>query len=386
VKFARIIFANLFRMKVRLLLTVGSFAVALFLFAFLAVVKVAFHFGADAAVADRLIVINRTSFLNTIPLAYRDKILRIPGVKYVTHNNWFAGVYQDEKLSFPQFAIDPDWQRQVYPEFIISDEQWKDFLKDRQGAIAGAKTAARFHWKIGDRVPLRATIYGSDYRSGTWEMNLVGIYRGKRPQDDETQFWFKWDYFDDKMPAHLKGQIGWYVVRVENAADSPRIAKTIDDEFANSSNETRTATESAFAAEMVKAFANIQSLILLIGAVVFFTLLLVAGNTMAIAVRERSAELAIFKAIGFSNLTLLSLVIGESLIIAFTGGTLGLILALIAVPAISQALSGLLPPLVFSPQILLFGLVMALAVGVMSGLIPGIIVMRMRVTKGLRKV
>ena len=385
-KFARIILANLFRKKVRLLLTVGSFAVALFLFALLGVLRIAFHFGADAAVADRLIVINRTSFLSTIPLSYRDKILRIPGVKYVTHMNWFGGVYQDEKFSFPQFAIDPEWQRQVFSEFIIPEDQWQAFLKDRQGAIAGAKTAERFHWKIGNRIPIRAAIYGSGYDSGAWEMNLVGIYHGRRPQDDETQFWFRWDYFDEKVPAYMKGQVGWYVVRVESAADSVRIARTIDDEFANSSSETRTATESAFAAEMIKAFANIQSLILLIGAVVFFTLLLVTGNTMAIAVRERTGELAVFKAIGFSDLTLLFFVIAESLIIALIGGTLGLILAAIAIPALANAMNGLLPGLVLSPQILLSGLMIALLVGVASGLIPGIIVMRMRVIRALRKV
>jgi putative ABC transport system permease protein len=386
VKFARIIFANLFRKKVRLFLTVGSFAVALFLFALLGVLRIAFHFGADAAVANRLIVINRASFLNPIPLSYRDKILRIPGVKYVTHNNWFVGVYQDEKFSFPQFAIDPEYHRQVFPEFLVPEDQWQAFLKDRQGAIAGAKTAERFHWKIGDRIPLTAAIYGTGEDSSVWEMNLVGIYHGKHPHDDETQFWFKWDYLDQKVPPYLKGQVDWYVVRLEDASDSVRIARSIDDEFANSSYETRTATESAFASEMIKAFSNIQSLILLIGAVVFFTLLLVTGNTMAIAFRERTAELGVFKAIGFSNPTLFFFVIAESLIIALAGSAVGLLLAVLAIPALASALSGLLPGLVLSPQVLLFGLMMALLVGAISGLIPGIIATRMRVIQALRKV
>jgi putative ABC transport system permease protein len=381
-KYARLIFANLFRKKVRLILTIGSFAVALFLFAFLAVVKDAFGRGADVAGADRLVTINRTSIINTIPLSYRDKILRIPGVKYVTHNNWFGGVYKDEKNFFPQFVIDPEYQRQVVPELIVPDDQWNSFVKDRQGAIAGAATAKRFGWKIGDRIPIKTTLYGG----GAWEFNLVGIYHGKRPQDDETQFWFQWDYFEEKLPAAMKGQIGWYVLRVENPDDSVRVAKAIDAAFANSPFETKTQTESAFAASWVKQFGNISFLILTIGAVVFFTLLLVTGNTMAISVRERTSELAVFKAIGFSDRAVLFFVLTESLVIALIGGLLGLLLAIVAVPALAKALNGLLPSLVLAPSILALGLAVAIAVGLISGLLPGISAMQMRVVNALRRV
>jgi putative ABC transport system permease protein len=381
-KFARIIFANLLRKKVRLLLTLGSFAVALFLFAFLAVVKDAFNRGADVAGADRLVVINRTSIINTIPLSYRDKILRIPGVKAVTHNNWFGGVYRDEKNFFPQFVIDPQAQRVVFPELIVPDDQWDAFLKDRQGAVAGARTAERFHWKVGDRIPIKTTLYGG----GSWEFNLVGIYHGKRPQDDETQFWFQWDYFEERVPQALKGQIGWYVLRLDNPDDAVRVSKAIDAEFANSSSETKTQTESAFAASWVKQFGNIQFLILSIGAVVFFTLLLVTGNTMAISVRERTSELAVFKAIGFSDRAVLFFVLAESLIIALIGGLFGLLLAVIAVPALGKALNGLLPNLVLSPAILALGLIVAVLVGLISGLLPGFTAMHMRVVNALRRV
>ncbi len=381
-KFSRLIFANLFRKKVRLILTIGSFAVALFLFAFLAVVRDAFGRGADVAGADRLVIINRTSIINPIPLSYRDKILRIPGVKYVTHNNWFGGVYKDEKNFFPQFVIDPENQRQVVPELMVPDDQWNAFLKDRQGAIAGARTAQRFGWKIGDRIPIKTTLYGG----GAWEFNLVGIYHGKRPQDDETQFWFQWDYFEEKVPERVKGQIGWYVLRLDSPDDAVRVAKTIDAEFANSPFETKTQTESAFAASWVKQFGNIQFLILSIGVVVFFTLLLVTGNTMAISVRERTSELAVFKAIGYSDRAVLFFVLAESLVIALIGGLLGLVLAVLAVPALATALNGLLPSLVLAPAILGLGLVVAIAVGIISGLLPGITAMRMRVVNALRRV
>jgi len=381
-KFSRLILANLFRKKVRLMLTIGSFAVALFLFAFLAVVKDAFNRGADVAGADRLITINRTSIINLIPLSYRDKILRIPGVKSVTHNNWFGGVYQDEKNFFPQFVIDPENQRQVFPELIVPEDQWTNFLKDRQGAVVGAKTAERFHWKIGDRVPIKTTLYGG----GSWEFNIDGIYHGKKPENDETQFWFQWDYFQEKVPSILKGQIGWYVLRLDSPDDAVRVAKAIDDEFANSPNETKTQTESAFAANWVKQFGNIKFLILSIGAVVFFTLLLVTGNTMAISVRERTGELAVLKAIGFGDKTVLFFVLAEAIAISLFGGLLGLGLAVIAVPGLARALNGLLPSLVLAKSTLASGLGVALLVGVISGLLPGIMAMRMRVINALRRV
>jgi putative ABC transport system permease protein len=381
-KFARIIFANLLRKKVRLLLTIGSFAVALFLFAFLAVVKDAFNRGADVAGADRLVVINRTSIINTIPLSYRDKILRIPGVKAVTHNNWFGGIYQDEKNFFPQFVIDPQAQRDVFPELVVPDDQWKFFVNDRQGAIVGARTAARFHWKVGDRIPIKTTLYGG----GSWEFNLDGIYHGKTPQADETQFWFQWDAFEERVPESFKGQIGWYVLRLDSPDDAVRVSKAIDAEFANSSSETKTQTESSFAASWVKQFGNIKVLILSIGAVVFFTLLLVTGNTMAISVRERTSELAVFKAIGYSDRSVLFFVLAESLIIALIGGLAGLLLATFMVPALASALNGLLPALILSPYILGLGLVVAILVGLISGLLPGISAMHMRVVNALRRV
>ena len=382
-KFRGLIFANLFRKKLRLILTIGSFAVALFLFAFLAVVRGAFNRGADIAGADRLVTINRVSIIQPLPLAYRDKIQRLPGVKAVTHNNWFCGVYQDEKNFFPQFVIDVENQRQVLPELVVPDDQWQNFVKDRQGAIVGAKTAQRFKWKIGDRIPIKNVAYGV---SGTWEFNLDGIYHSEKAGGDESQFWFQWDYFEERMPERFKGNVGWYVVKLDSPDNAVSVAKAIDQMAANSSYETKTETESEFAASWVKQFGNIQFLILTIGGVVFFTLLLVTGNTMAISVRERVGELAVLKAIGFSDRWVLFFVLAEAITIALVGGLLGLGLALLAIPALGAALNGLLPSLVLSPAVLTFGLMLALLVGVVSGILPGIGAMRLRVVNALRRV
>ncbi len=382
-KFSRLILANLFRKKARLVLTIGSFAVALFLFALLGVVNDAFGRGADVVSADRLVTINRTSIINTIPLSYRDEVLRIPGVKYVTHDNWFGGVYQDPKNFFPQFVIDPENQRQVFPELLVPDDQWNTFLKDRQGAIVGAGTMKRFGWKVGDRIPIKTTIYG--LADKPFEFNIDGVYHGAKPQDDETQFWFQWEYFKESVPDRVKGQVGWYTIRIANPDDAPRIAKTIDNMYVNSPYETKTETESAFAEGWVKQFGNIKFLIMSIGTVVFFTLLLVTGNTMAISVRERTNELGVLKAIGFPDRAILGFILGESMAIALAG-CVGLLLALAAIPQLSQAMAGLLPPLLVTAKTLAYGVIAALAVGFASGILPAYGAMRMRVVTALRRV
>src|SRR5260370_874622 len=240
-KYGGLLFANLFRKKIRLMLTLGSFAVAIFLFSFLALVKQAFNGGIGIAGVDRLVVINRTSIVQRPAMAYRDRMLSIPGVKRVTFDNWFGGVYQDPKNGLSQFAIDVENQRQVFPELVVPDDEWQNFVKDRQGAIVGASTAKRFGWKIGQRIPLQGTIF-----PGTWEFNIDGIYHGKRSRDDQTQFWFHWDYLNERAKDLVRGQAGWYTVQIENPDDAVRIFTAIDNDFANYPYDTHPDTDHTF--------------------------------------------------------------------------------------------------------------------------------------------
>jgi len=379
-KFLPLILANLMRKKVRTILTIGSFAVALFLFGLLVTIDGAFNQGVDIAGADRLMTINKASIIQPLPLPYRDRILRIPGVKQVTWANWFGGVYQDEKNFFPQFAVDPETYRDMYPEFKIADDAWKAFQADRTACIAGKTIADKFHWKVGDRIPIRGT-----YLSGVFEFDLVGIYTGTRPQDDQTQFWFHWDYLNEKMPLTYKNMIGWYTLRIDDPEAAVRVARAIDEAFANSPYETRTETEKAMAASFAKQMGNIEFLILSIGGIVFFTLLLVTGNTMAIAVRERTGELAVLKTVGFQDRSVLLLVLVESLLVAILGGGLGLLAAKLFTMR-GDPTGGMLPVFYLpTPQVAL-GLGAALAVGLLAGVLPAWSAMRLRVVDALRRV
>jgi putative ABC transport system permease protein len=377
-KYLPLIFANLRRKKLRTVLTIGSFAVAVFLFGFLAIIHGAFGGNLDVIGVDRLMVINKVSIIQPLPLSYKSQIERIPGVKYVTAQTWFGGIYQDPKNFFASFAVDPDTQRLVFPELAVTDDEWKAFLDDREGAIVGARTAKRFGWKVGDRIPLQAPIYG-----GTWEFNIRGIYNNPKDGVDLTQFWLHDKYLDERRDFG-KGQIGWYTVSLSSPDDATRVIKVIDDQFANSPFETKTETLAAMTASWVKQAGNIEFLILAIGGVVFFTLLLVTGNTMALSVRERMAELAVMKAVGFSNRFVLLIVLAESLVIAVIGGTIGILLAKLMTLG-GDPTGGILYSFILPVSAMLLGLVAALAIGMMAGIIPATNAMRLRVVDALRR-
>jgi len=379
-KYARLLLANLSRKKIRTTLTIGSFAVALLLFGILSAVRTAFSQGADIAGVDRLVVRNKTSIIQPLPFSYRDRMLRIPGVKEVTYLNWFGGIYQDERNFFPQMAIDVPTYRKVVTDIGVTDAEWKAFEADRQGAIAGEDIAKRFNWKVGDHIPIRGVIF-----QGPWEFNLRGISTGESNAGSLLPFMFHEDYLEERR-AFGKGTVGWYTLRIDNPENSTRISKAIDEEFSNSPFETKSDSEKEFAASWGKQLGNIKLIIMTIGAVVFVTLLLVTGNTMATAIRERVRELAVLKAVGFSDPFVLWLVLAEGLTIAAIGGVLGLILAVVLIPGISRALAGLLPPLVLLPRDTALGLVFAIGAGIFSTILPATSAMRLRVVDALRRV
>jgi len=378
-KFFRLVLAQLLRKKVRTTLTIGSFTVALFLYGLLVTIRGAFSGGADVAGVDRLTVINKTSLIMPLPFSYRDRILRVPGVSGVTYATWFGGVYQDEKNFFPQFGVDKDTWFDVYAEYVLPKDQREAFLRDRQACLAGKNLAKRFSFKVGDRLPLRGTIW-----PGAWEFNVAGIYEGNRPEVDTTGLLFRFDYLEERRQFG-KGTVGWYVVRLANPDDAVKVTRTIDEGFANSPFETLTQTEKAFATAFAKQMGNIEFLVMTIGSVVFFTLLLVTGNTMAIAVRERTGELAVLKTVGFSGPGVLALILAEAVLIAGQGGLIGLGLAKLFTLG-GDPTRGLLGTFYLSWGSLGLGFMLALGVGAVAGILPAVAAMRLRVADALRRV
>jgi putative ABC transport system permease protein len=378
-KYLPFIFRNLFRKKTRTILTIGSIAVALFLFGLLVTIETALNAGVDVAGVDRLIVRNKISLIMPLPLSYQERLRQIDHVSEATFATWFGAVYQEPKNFFPQFAIDTETYRTVFPEFKISDREWQSFLADREGAVVGKLTAERFGWKVGDRIPLQGTIW-----TGTWEFNIRAIYAGSRQGDDESQFWFHWKFLEERRPWG-KGTVGWYTVKIDDPDQAVAVAKAVDERFSNSAYETSTETEQAFAAGFAKQIGNIRMLILSIGAVVLFTLLLVTGNTMAMAVRERVPELGVLKTLGFGDRTVLFLVLGESLLIATVGGVLGVGLAKLFTLG-GDPTGGMLPVFYLTTGKIFLGIAIAVFVGLVAGSIPALTAMNLRIVDALRRV
>ena len=378
-KFIHIILANLGRKKFRTILTLGSFTVALFLFGLLVVIDIALNQGADMAGADRLIVLNRVSLIQPLPISYQQRIRQMDGVDEVTFFVWFGGVYQDQKNFFPNFAVDVQTARAVYPEYMLPDEAWNAFVADRQGCIIGRELSERFGWNIGDRIPLEGTIW-----RGTWEFNVHGIYNLEGTNVTSNELWFQYDYLEEQRPF-FKGTVGWYGVSISGGADAVRIAGEIDDRFANSPWETKTETEKAFMTGFAKQVGNIRLLLVSVGSVVFFTLLLVTGNTMAMSVRERIGELAVMKTVGFTDRGTLGLVMAESIFLSAVGGAVGLALAKLFTLG-GDPTGGLLGIFYLPMSEVLVGFAFAIGLGIVSGLAPGLNAMRLRIVDALRRV
>jgi putative ABC transport system permease protein len=383
-KFAHLIWSNLRRKKLRTSLTLLSVMVAFILFGLLAAIQQALVGGVQMAGADRLIVRHKVSIIQLLPESYKARMDRIPGVDFATHQTWFGGIYQDPKNFFMQNPVVPEDFLKIHPELVLSPEQKQAWLQTRTGAIVGRKTAERFHWKIGDKVPIRSTIWWRTDGSQTWTFDIVGVYDGKDKNIDTTPLFFRYDYFDEARRSG-KGQVGWYTIRIKDPSQAAEVAKRVDAEFENSPAETKTEPEGAFIQGWAKAIGNIVFIVAAILSAVFFTILLVTGNTMAQAVRERTGELGVLKAIGFTNGQIVALVLAESCLLTVIGGAVGLGLACAVTPVMAEKLAGLLPLFFLPTRDLFVGLGISIALGLVTGIFPALQAMRLRVADALRR-
>jgi putative ABC transport system permease protein len=380
-KYLPLLWSSLWRKKFRTVFTLLSVFVAFLLFGMLMTIRTAFSFGVEIAGLDRLVLIHKVSLIMPLPISYQERLRAMEGVTLATHNSWFGGVYQDPANFFAQIVVDPVPFMELYPEYKLPPDQMKAWLDDRQGAIVGRDLAARFNWKIGDRVPIQGTIW-QPKQGQVWEFNVAGIYDGEAGVD-KTQFFFRYDYLDENRRAG-EGLVGWYVVKIADASRAQEMGAKFDAMFANSSAETKTTTEKGFVEGFAKQVGDIGAIMIAILVAVLFTMMLVAANTMAQSVRERTSEVGVLKTLGFSSTSILLLVLGEAVLIAVIGGGLGLLTAWLFVQQ-GDPTGGMLPIFMLPPRDVVVGALLVVGLGLAAGALPAFNAMQLKITDALRR-
>lgn len=378
-----LVLRNAFRHKLRTLLTLVGLMVAVLSFGLLSTVVDAWYAGAEGASNARLVTRNSISLVFPLPLTYKQKIRQIDGVKAITTANWFGGIYKEPKNFFPQFAVAPNYL-ELYPEYLLSDDERTAFARDRKGAIVGRKLAAQYGFKVGDVVQLKGTIF-----PGTWEFIIRGIYTGRDAKTDVAQMLFHWDYLNEVAKVRYprrQNQVGVYVVTIDDPGRAAELSRLIDAEFRNSAAETLTETEKAFQLSFVSMTEAIVVAIRIVSYVVIAIILAVMANTMAMTVRERTSEYATLKALGFGPGFVRGLIFGESVAIAAIGGGLGIALTFPVAAAFAQAMGTLFPIFFVSGTTVLLQAACALGVGLIAAWFPSRRAARIPIVEGLRSV
>lgn len=383
-RYLPLLWAGLFRKKTRTILTLLSIVVAFALFGLLQAVQAAFESGADAADAKRLLTTARYSIIEPLPMAYQRRIEQVPGVVGVAYADWFGAKYQNESNAFPVFAVDPARYLDMYPEFTIARAQREAFVKTRTGAVAGKRLADRFGWRVGQKLPISSEIHPKTDGSMNWEFDLVGIIDADDPavRGNTDMVLINVAYFDEARQVG-KGKTGWYIVRIADSIQARGISASIDTLFMNSPDETKTQPEKEFAIGFAKQIGDIGALVTRILVAVFFTILILTGNTMAQSIRERIPELAILKTLGFSDGKVTALVLAEAVLLLILGGAIGMGAAVAAMPALNGSTGGRFPPLFVGPETWLLAAVVAAVVALVIGLPPALRANRLNIVDAL---
>jgi putative ABC transport system permease protein len=387
VKLAKIVFKNLFRHRLRTILTMLGIATAVMAFGLIRTIVGAWNAGVAASAANRMITRHSVSFIFPVPLPYRQTIARVPHVQAVSWANWFGGVYGDPndfKNFWPRLAVDPETYFDMYPEFQVPPDQLAAFKRERNACVIGRKLAAQHGFKLGDVITMEGDIF-----PGRWEWVVRGIYTGRDQTVDETQMFFQWNYLYEQVQAREPGRTvdaGWYILRVQPADAMPQVATAIDDQFHNSRAPTKTESEKAFQQSFVAMSSAIITSLQVISVVIVGIILLVLANTILMAVRERTREYAVLKTLGFSARHLIALIFGESLVIAVCGGLLGLALTFPMVAGFGKALPTFFPIINVAPLTIGLALGAAIIAGTVAAFFPATRVVRTPIVAGLRTV
>jgi putative ABC transport system permease protein len=379
------VWANLTRRKLRLVFTLLSIILAFLMFGMLDALRTSLTKAVNLTGADRLIAISKVSIIDSFPVSHYAKVQAVQGVSSVVHLNWFGGVYKDGKAQIPVFPINVEEFFKVYPEVKITPEEFAAWQGDRQGMVIGQVLADTYGWKKGDRVPIKSSIFRKANGGDTWEFNIVAIYKVENSAGwDNQSAMFHYDYYNESLQFG-QDQIGWMTVKVSNPDQSEVVAKRIDALFANSSDETKTATEKAFTKQFMEQIGNIGKILISVVFAVFFTMLLVTANTMAQSVRERTNEIGVLKTLGFSAGSVLRLIIGEALFLTVLGGLIGFGLAYLAVSGMQPMMKKYFPVFEIGDSTIITSLVLMVSLGVITGLWPAVSAMRLKITDALRR-
>ena len=381
---AKLLTRNALRQKLRMALTIVGLVVAICAFGLLRTIVDAWYAGVDATSSIRLVTRNSISLVFPLPLSYAQRMRQVDGVTGVSWGNWFGGVYISERNFFPQFAVDGASYFELYPEYLVNPAELKAFLADRQGVVVGRKLAGQYGWKLGDQVPLRGTIY-----PGTWAFTIRAIYDGADAKTDESQFLFQWAYLNEtvkKRYGRRADQVGFYIERLANPDDAAPVSRQIDDLFRNSLAETLTETEKAFQLGFISMTELILVAIQAVSLVIILIIMVVMANTIAMTARERTAEYATLKAIGFGPGFIGWLIAGESLFIALVGGAFGVALTFPVAAAFAKAMGTLFPVFFVSRQTVLLQFGAAALIGLVAAAFPAWNAGRVRIVEGLRHV
>jgi putative ABC transport system permease protein len=384
VQFLKLILRNALRHRLRTALTLLGLVVAILSFGLLQTIVSAWYAGAEGAAPTRLVTRNAVSLVFALPLSYRDQIRAVDGVRAVSHATWFAGIYQDPKNFFPQFAIEPRTYLAMYPEYLVAPQEFAAFLRDRKGAVIGRKLADTYHLKVGDVLPLRGTIY-----PGTWEFTVRTIYDGVDAKTDTSQMFFHWEYLNETMKKRSRShadQVGVYLVDVADADRVAEVSHAIDALFKNSLAETLTETERAFQIGFVKQTEALVVAIQIVSYVVIVIILAVMANTMAMTARERLAEYATLKVLGFSPVYIAALILGESVAIAAIGAAIGIALTFPVSDWFAAQVGTLFPVFKVSGETVMLQVLCALGVGVVAAVVPGRRAATVKIAEGLRAI
>jgi putative ABC transport system permease protein len=378
-KFFPLLLANLGRHKRRTILTMLSVALAMFLFASLRTVVTTLQKTGDFGGANRLVSMSASGFMVFLPVSYANRLQSVPGVEKVTWANWFGGRYGDGKRFFANFAVDAESYLAMYPEMTVPADQKEAFLRDRSGALIGARLLDVFGWRVGQNVTLVGTGYPGD-----WTFTVRGVYTPTDPAISDDALIFHWDLLDEK--SGRRGDAGWYTLEIDNPANAATVAKAVDDMFRSSSAPTKTGTEQAFNASFATMWGNVSLLMNTIGMAVVFAILLVTANAMMMAARERTGEIAVLKTIGFTDGRLFALTMLEAGLITVTGAVLGLGAAKVLYKTSNFNAMGFLPGFDVTTSTLVLGGAIALVLMLASGIVPAIRAARLPVVQALRTV